>query len=151
MTNEAFHIAHIYVEVDGQRVLNHDLLGNLDISIPYLSVGEHTVLIHSSDDYYYHDYEPILFSRALKINVSEKVNDNSSGAENQSHAGEQVSDQKSIDSAGAVKNQPDQANKISLALKTVKVKKSAKKLVLQATLKINGKIAKSKGNVQIQW
>ena len=35
-------------------------------------------------------------------------------------------------------------DKIKLALKKVKVKRSAKKLVLQATLKINGKAAKSK-------
>ena len=36
------------------------------------------------------------------------------------------------------------ADKISLTLKKVKVKKSAKKLVLKATLKINGKAAKGK-------
>ena len=37
---------------------------------------------------------------------------------------------------------PPKADKITLTLKKVKVKKSAKKLVLQATLKINGKKAK---------
>ena len=37
---------------------------------------------------------------------------------------------------------PPKADKITLTLKKVKVKKSAKKLVLQATLKINGKSAK---------
>ena len=74
----------------------------------------------------------------------EKVNDNSSEVENQSSAGEQGSGQKNSTSTGDVKKQPVQANKISLTLKTVKVKKSAKKLVLQATLKINGKLVKSK-------
>ena len=43
-----------------------------------------------------------------------------------------------------VKPAEKQENKVSLVLKKVKVKKSAKKLVIQATLKINGKPVKGK-------
>ena len=43
-----------------------------------------------------------------------------------------------------VNNPAKKADKITLTLKKVKVKKSAKKLVLQATLKINGKKVKGK-------
>ena len=43
-----------------------------------------------------------------------------------------------------VKNKPAPKTTIKLTLKKVKVKKSAKKLVISATLKINGKVAKGK-------
>lgn len=85
---------------------------------------------------------------SLKLNGLKKneykisliLNDDVYTLESSSH----VSDFKVTEQDIASRNSHSKTQKIKLALKKVKVKKSAKKLVLKATLKINGKLAKGK-------
>lgn len=140
LTNELSDGVHLYIDVDGHRVLTYYLIDTLDVSIPYLESGEHTVVIRNLE-YYYHT---IYFSKTLKINVTEKpVNENNTEIGNDDPVNSTVSSQPVNNSRSAVETQ-NTKDKISLTLKTVKVKKSSKKLVITATLKINGKLAKSK-------
>lgn len=141
LVNNYHEKALLYVEVDGERVMNdYELFNLLDISIPDLSVGNHTISVRT--DY----YSPIHFSKTFNITVNEKVNVSAEAPNNNTAAN---STGNSSNASAAENPQPTSnenvkpQNKISLTLKSVKVKKSAKKIVLKATLKINGVLAKS--------
>ena len=121
-------IVYIDVEVDGQVVLSPLILINeTDISIPDLSVGNHTIVLRSDS---YRASFLKKFTITVKENEDLKPVDNPAGTSTGNDANSNADNKVS--------------NKISLSLKTVKVKKSAKKVILMATLKINGKAAKSK-------
>ena len=120
---------------------DYELYNMLDISIPDLGVGNHTITVRT--DY----YSPIHFSKTFNITVNEKVNVSAQPQNNNT-----VANSTGNSSNGSAVETPlptsndnvKPQNIISLALKSVKVKKSAKKIVLKATLKINGVLAKSK-------
>ncbi|WP_296873780.1 hypothetical protein [uncultured Methanobrevibacter sp.] len=114
--------------IDGKQILDtHKLTNGLNFIMPKLEVGTHQVVIKSVRKSWY-EPSPIHFYKMFNITVEDKVIDNSSVKEDKS--------------PGKIPNKVQ--NKVSLKLKSVKVKKSAKKLVITATLKINGKLAKSK-------
>lgn len=144
VTNDYFERVAVYVEVDGQRVLDNYIFTDvMDIAIPELSLGDHKIVIHSVNHVF-----SIYFMKTLNITVKEKtaeVNGSNASKEIQPSVNTSVSD-KTNPSSNAVKKESGKtsAKKISLSLSKVKVKKSAKKITLKATLKINGKAAKSK-------
>ncbi len=74
------------------------------------------------------------------VNSSTNVTNTTSGTENHSNADPPAQDIKTTPVKPTVKT----VKKISLSLKSVKIRKSAKKLILTATLKINNKKAKNK-------
>ncbi len=164
MENNGSEDLNFKIYIDNQLVLySHYLLDNLSISIPKLAVGTHEIVIRSvdpdkySDEYYYSSSDYVHFYKKFNITVNEKVVDvvnstensenitnntiagNVSNVENQSHENQTESQNQSQKETHKVTG-----NIVALSLKSVKVKKSAKKLVISATLKVNGKLAKSK-------
>ncbi len=104
----------IYVDgVEQKDKINIFNLGEKTYSIPFKTAGDHTIKVYSSDYWGEGEEDYVFYSNTFTVTVKEK----------------------------AVVT-PKKADKITLTLKKVKVKKSAKKLVLQATLKINKKAKK---------
>ncbi|WP_458453250.1 hypothetical protein [Methanobrevibacter sp.] len=144
--NEFEETAFFSIEVDGKPVNGiFNLIHTLDLSIPDLTVGNHTISIRSNHQH----YSAIHFSKTLIITVLENEAVNNASNASGNNVGPE-SNGNMPTSNGGVQNQniptakKEVKNKISLSLSSIKVKKSAKKLVISATLKINGKLAKSK-------
>ena len=132
LLNEHSEPVFVNVEVDGELVLvSRYLSDQMNISIPDLSVGNHTIVVRTSI------YSPIHYLKIFNITVKEKINVTENPKPVDNPAG--TSTNNNVNS-----NTNMVSNKILLSLKTVKVKKSAKKVILKAILKINGKAVKSK-------
>jgi len=145
--NIADEMLNFNVYIDGQIALHsHYLLDNISISIPKLSVGTHEILIRSIDPYYENENH-VHFYKKFNITVNEKevVDDVNSTVGSQEDIIKNNDPNKDNNVEKSKKdNKPVKSNKIVVSLKKVKIKKSAKKLVITATLKVNGKLVKSK-------
>ena len=133
---------------DNLIIEDYVLSDKLNISLPKLSTGKHKIVIKSSD--YYDYYNSFNFYHIFYITVNKNesaVNDvvDGNGSDNNSTNHEVLNNNStSNDNSNSSSVINPTNNKISLSLKSVKVKRSARNLVLTATLKINDKIAKSK-------
>ena len=129
---------------DGQLIMDTYLLPDkLNVTIPNLAVGSHEVIIKSVSKSWYEE-SPILFYKLFNITVKEAVNDgnNSQNATNTSTYNPVNNISNDNTSKEFYNPSTGQKIKVSLVLKSVKVKKSSGKLVLTAILKINDKPAK---------
>ena len=129
--------------LDGQLIMDTYLLPDkLNVTIPDLAVGSHEVIIKSVSKSWYEE-SPILFYKLLNITVKEAVNEGNY-SQNSTNTSYNPVDNVSNDNPSKDYNNPstEQKIKVSLVLKSVKVKKSSGKLVLTAILKINDKPAK---------
>ena len=146
-----FNIFNYYTEgpvyynffLDGQLIMDTYLLPDkLNVTIPNLAVGSHEVIIKSVSKSWYEE-SPILFYKLLNITVKEAVNEGNY-SQNSTNTSYNPVDNVSNDNSSKDYNNPstEQKIKVSLVLKSVKVKKSSGKLVLTAILKINDKPAK---------
>lgn len=107
--------------------------GNVTVPTADFAVGAVLVKVSSVEN------EVFLAGNAqVTFNITAKQ-DSGSGNGSGDNNGSNIHGNKGTDKKPVT---PPKADKITLTLKKVKVKKSAKKLVLQATLKINGKKAK---------
>ena len=137
---------------DNLIMKDYELSDRLNISLPKLSVGKHKIVIKSSQYYDYYYYNSFNFYHIFYITVNKNesaVNDviEGNGSVNNStnhNVLNNTDNSTSNDGSNSSSVISPTNNKISLSLKSVKVKKSAKKLVLTATLKINNQIAKYK-------
>ena len=147
-----FNIFNYYTEgpvyynffLDGQLIMDTYLLPDkLNVTIPNLAVGSHEVIIKSVSKSWYEE-SPILFYKLFNITVKEAVNDgnNSQNATNTSTYNPVNNISNDNTSKEFYNPSTGQKIKVSLSLKSVKVKKSSGKLVLTAILKINDKPAK---------
>ena len=147
-----FNIFNYYTEgpvyynffLDGQLIMDSYLLPDkLNVTIPNLAVGSHEVIIKSVSKSWYEE-SPILFYKLFNITVKEAVNDgnNSQNATNTSTYNPVNNISNDNTSKEFYNPSTGQKIKVSLVLKSVKVKKSSGKLVLTAILKINDKPAK---------
>ena len=101
--------------VDGIKQFSFPFnLGEMMYSVENLTVGDHYITVKYADD-----SEDIKYSQTYQVTVKNKE-------------------------VSPVIIKPVKKDTVKLTLKKVKVKKSAKKLVISATLKINGKVAKNK-------
>ena len=141
---------HFNLFINDNLIIRHyELLDKLNISLPKLGAGKHKIVIKSADeyDYYYYGFN---FYHIFYITVNKNesaVNDvvDGNGSDNNSTNHEVLNNNStSNDNSNSSSVINPTNNKISLSLKSVKVKRSARNLVLTATLKINDKIAKSK-------
>ena len=140
---------HLNLFIDDVLLMsNFKLSDRLNISIPILSVGTHKIVIKSNDRwdnefYFYH-----LFNITVNKNesaVNDIVDGNSSNNNSTNHDMLNNTNNSTSNNDSNPSSVINPTNlKVSLSLKSVKVKKSAKKLVLTATLKINNQIAKYK-------
>jgi hypothetical protein len=116
------------IYVDGKEVtdkINIFNLGEMTYSVKLDTVGTHTIKVYTNNEDYYGEGDvPVFYSNTFTVTVKEK---------------------------SVVAPPVKKADKITLTLKKVKVKKSAKKLVLQATLKINGKAPKKGTKVTFKF
>ena len=101
--------------VDGIKQFSFPFnLGEMMYSVENLTVGDHYITVKYADD-----SKDIKYSQTYLVTVKNKE-------------------------VSPVIIKPVKKDTVKLTLKKVKVKKSAKKLVISATLKINGKVAKNK-------
>lgn len=118
------------VDYDSRIITNYYILNNMSISIPNLKVGNHTIVIKSG---YYEGYYKI-------FNITVEPNDelsNSTELINNTSSKEIINNKSVSDKTNT--------NKVkSLVLKKIKIKRSASKLTLSATLKINKKAIRGK-------
>ena len=140
---------HLNLFIDDVLLMsNFKLSDRLNISIPILSVGTHKIVIKSNDRwdnefYFYH-----LFNITVNKNESSVIDVVDGNGSDNNSTNHNVLNNTNNSTSNNDSNPSSVINptnpKVSLSLKSVKVKKSAKKLVLTATLKINNQIAKYK-------
>ena len=118
------------IDYDSIIIWNYYLFNNMSISIPNLKVGNHTIVIKSG---YYEGYYKIF---NITVEPNDELSNNTELINNTSS--KEIINNKSV-------SDKTNTNKVkSLVLKKIKIKRSASKLTLSATLKINKKAIRGK-------
>jgi hypothetical protein len=135
---------NVTLSVDGQDYVFEVTNGKAIVKMPNLANGNFEYsLVYSGDD----NYSPVTVSNGtMKVeNPPSKPADGSGqGGSNGNSAGTGTANTNTQNTQSQPAAPSASADVVKLTLKKVKVKKSAKKLVIRATLKINGKAVKGK-------